>query len=46
MNYSVVSMAPARNFAVLVAPNIEYEGVDESCDEIVWFLIQRFLLTE
>ena len=43
-NFAVVWVAPKRNFALLVMTNVAGEGVSERVDEVVWALIQEFLL--
>lgn len=42
MNYSVMWLAPRRNFAVVVCTNVAGEGVDEAIDTICWKLIQKY----
>lgn len=44
-NFAVVWAAPKRGFAVLVMTNIAGEKVPAASDEVVWTLIQKFLLT-
>lgn len=46
MNFTVVWMAPNRNFAVLVASNQGNGDVAKACDEAAWALIKKFLLKE
>lgn len=43
MNYSVVWMAPARNFAVLAATNRGGKGAPEGLDKLCGMMIQKFL---
>ena len=47
-NYCVVWMAPKKNFAALVATNVggAGSGVDKACDQVVWALVQKYLLKE
>ncbi|HEY0072705.1 MAG TPA: serine hydrolase domain-containing protein [Abditibacteriaceae bacterium] len=42
MNYSVMWLAPRRNFAVVICTNVAGEGVDGAIDEIAWQLIQKY----
>lgn len=42
MNYSIMWLAPRREFAVVVCTNIGGDGVDIIVDDIVWKLIQKY----
>ena len=42
MNYSIMWLAPRRDFAVVVCTNIGGDGVDIIVDDIVWKLIQKY----
>lgn len=44
MFYTVMWVAPKKDFAVVVASNAPIESADKGCDQAAWALIQRFLL--
>ena len=44
MNYTIVWIAPNKDFGVIVETNIAGDGVGAACDRIVGELIQKYLL--
>ena len=44
MFYTVIWIAPKKDFAVVVATNLGGDKAEKGCDETAWMLIQEFLL--
>jgi CubicO group peptidase (beta-lactamase class C family) len=44
MFYTVIWIAPKKDFAVIVAANVGGASAEKGCDETAWKLIQEFLL--